>query len=174
MFKIETLATTTALVVAATFALAFIGLTSASRPSDDIIVGDVDCSGDLNAFDALTVLRHDAGLQSSAPPGCPTLGGSSHPVSAAISDLALRLGVASVNIAVDEVRQAIWPNSCLGINRGTACLDVITEGYWVNLESQGTNYEYRARCSGPVIATDFLDPGAIVDLPPGNVTGACH
>jgi hypothetical protein len=36
--------------------------------------GDIDCSGGVNAVDALKLLRHNAGLPYSKPDGCPTLG----------------------------------------------------------------------------------------------------
>jgi len=38
--------------------------------------GDIDCDGDVDAVDALLILRHVAKLNVVLPPGCPAIGGS--------------------------------------------------------------------------------------------------
>jgi hypothetical protein len=53
------------------------------EPCDDVntrvdgaIIGDIDCSGELTAVDALLILRHVAGLLPSLPSGCPPVHGN--------------------------------------------------------------------------------------------------
>jgi len=38
------------------------------------VVGDVNCSGAVNAVDALFILRYAAALPNNLPPGCPPIG----------------------------------------------------------------------------------------------------
>jgi hypothetical protein len=62
-------------------------------PGGLLIQGDVNCSGEADAVDALQVLRHVALLSATPPPGCPEIG----------SGVASLWGDADCNDAVDAV-----------------------------------------------------------------------
>lgn len=64
---------------------------------------------------------------------------------AMIRDLAQKLGVASSEITVIEVRNVTWSDSSLGCPQpGFGYMQVLTPGYFVILSSQGEEYKYHA------------------------------
>ena len=66
-----------------------------------------------------------------------------------------RLGVEPEAIAVLSSEPTEWPNACLGLKQpATLCAQVITPGYKVLLEHNGTQYEYRTDLTGSAIAAD--------------------
>ncbi len=61
----------------------------------------------------------------------------------AVRDLSAQLGVEAVAISVVSTEAVQWPDACLGAaGPGTACAEVITPGFKVLLEHNGTTYEY--------------------------------
>jgi hypothetical protein len=79
-------------------------------------------------------------------------------VEAARQALAEALGVALDAITVANVSAVEWPDACLGLARpGTACAEVITPGYLIELAAGGQTYEYHTNQDGSV-----LRPGSLV------------
>jgi hypothetical protein len=135
--------------------------------------GDVNCSLSVDPVDSLVILRFDADLETSLPAGCPEPGDAIvHPVSAAISDLALRLGVAHETIAVREINQVIWSDACLGVH-DRSCPQVLTKGYLISLRSDGVKYLYHSDCAGELRAASFALPEVVVDDDPVQLLEAC-
>jgi hypothetical protein len=68
-----------------------------------------------------------------------------HPaVQAAVANLARQLDVDEEAITAERVEPVDWPNSCLGCGgKAESCLTVITPGYRVMLEHEGSVYEMR-------------------------------
>lgn len=65
-------------------------------------------------------------------------------VTAAIRDLADRLGVPPAEVEVLAFEAATWPDSCLGLpGAGEGCLDAETPGWHVTLRAEGGTYRYR-------------------------------
>lgn len=56
------------------------GAAATPDATDSRASGDVDCNGQVDAVDALRVLRYVAGLPNSLPPGCPPIGPTPSPV----------------------------------------------------------------------------------------------
>jgi hypothetical protein len=70
----------------------------------------------------------------------------SAPVSAAVDDLAARLGTRAIEIV--SVQPVDWPNACLGLARpDEACAQVITPGLRVILSAASRQYEYHTDLS---------------------------
>lgn len=108
------------------------------------------------------------------PPGCP--GGYTNPaVAAAFNDLQERLGHCAIEPM--EVREVLWPDSCLGVvSPEEGCFTIVVPGYWIQLLDFTTDeiYTYHTDCTGDdVIATDFLSPDSYVTPPPPESPGAC-
>jgi hypothetical protein len=60
-------------------------------------------------------------------------------------DLARRLSIAATRIDLIEAAGIVWPNSCLGCPQPEmACAQVLTDGYRIQLEFEGTVYEYHS------------------------------
>ncbi len=69
----------------------------------------------------------------------------------ASADLQRRLGVDDVEIAVESIENAEWPDSCLGAaQEGEACATVMTPGFVIVLEAGGEQYEYHTDLNGSV------------------------
>ncbi|MCR4326297.1 MAG: hypothetical protein NUV52_01425 [Candidatus Roizmanbacteria bacterium] len=67
-------------------------------------------------------------------------------------DLARELGVSADNIQLVQSSQREWPDGCLGVEKeGQVCTQVITPGYQIILEADGTEYTYRTNMNGTVI-----------------------
>lgn len=62
--------------------------------------------------------------------------------------------IQNLNLNPDQLRvvsssQVEWPDTCLGIEQpGETCLSEVTPGYWVLLEIDGLEFEYRADQTG--------------------------
>jgi len=66
-------------------------------------------------------------------------------VARARSHLAERLGIYTDAIETVSVEAVDWPDACLGIpTKGVFCAQVVTPGYRILLEFNGTRYEYRS------------------------------
>lgn len=66
-------------------------------------------------------------------------------VARARSHLAERLGIYTDAIETRSVEAVDWPDACLGItSKGVFCAQVVTPGYRILLEFDGTSYEYRS------------------------------
>jgi hypothetical protein len=71
---------------------------------------------------------------------------------AATADLATRLGVGADSITVASAEAVDWPDSCLGVTSpGIACAQVITPGFKIALEVEGTAYEYHTDSGSRVV-----------------------
>jgi hypothetical protein len=83
-------------------------------------------------------------------------------VIAAIQNLSDLLGILQEDIVVVEYEFVNWSDSCLGYsNLSEQCLQVITPGYRVILESNDQNYEYHTDVSGRslrLLSGIILDP----------------
>jgi hypothetical protein len=65
------------------------------------------------------------------------------PVTLARADLAARLQIAEGDIRVQTAESVDWPNACIGVEKpDTMCAEVITPGYRVIFEVNGTLYTY--------------------------------
>jgi hypothetical protein len=68
---------------------------------------------------------------------------------AAVDTLAKELAIDATRIAVVSVEEVEWPDGCLGVRiPGVLCMQVITPGFRVTLESAGQQYVYHADASG--------------------------
>ena len=68
----------------------------------------------------------------------------------AISDLATRLGVDEQDISVVAQTEVAWPNSAAGCPvPGMAYLQVLTNGYRIELAVGETRYTYVGKAGGP-------------------------
>lgn len=86
------------------------------------------------------------------PSDTPTLPMSEVPdeiLKLAYAELSTRLGVKWTDITLVSGEQVDFPDSCLGINTpGMACLDVITPGYRIQLQSGSAVYTYHTDLAG--------------------------
>jgi hypothetical protein len=92
-------------------------------------------------------------------------------VEAARQALAEALGVALDAITVANVSAVEWPDACLGLALpGTACAEVITPGYLIELAAGGQTYEYHTNQDGSVVR-----PGSLVLTweRTGGIAGFC-
>ena len=69
-------------------------------------------------------------------------------VDAAIKALSSKLSVLASTITVVSVEAVEWPDSCLGVQTGRACLMVITPGYKVILAVGSKQYEVHTDAAG--------------------------
>jgi hypothetical protein len=73
-------------------------------------------------------------------------------VLAAADQLSQTIGVPVEEIEILDFESMEWPDSCLGVpEEGQSCLQVITEGYRVQLEANGQPYEMRTDQDGTII-----------------------
>lgn len=76
-------------------------------------------------------------------------------VALAISDLAVRLGVAEAEIRVVSVEAMNWPDTSLGYPQpGYAYAQVITPGFRILLDARGKIYEYHSDYSHIVFVAE--------------------
>jgi hypothetical protein len=99
--------------------------------------------------------------------GCSLVGGSTGPsappsvppaaqgaVDASTSALASRLGVDPGTIALVSVEPTDWPDASLGCPApDTMYAQVVTPGFLVVLDAQGTTYQYHTDATGQQVAT---------------------
>ena len=65
------------------------------------------------------------------------------------NQLSEALGVATDQIQIETVEQRDWPNSCLGLAEpDEVCAEVITPGWLVVFNIDGTEYRYRVDETG--------------------------
>jgi hypothetical protein len=84
-------------------------------------------------------------------------------VTAARADLAQRLGVPEAEITVYSVEEVQWPDGSLGCPKpGMAYIQVITPGFRVILQVEGTKYEYHTDTRQSVV---LCEEASMVDLP---------
>jgi hypothetical protein len=70
-------------------------------------------------------------------------------VSAAQQDLAGKLGIPMSQITVVSMTPVEWPDSCLGVSTpGIMCAQIVTSGYLIVLEAEGTEYNYHTDLTG--------------------------
>lgn len=68
---------------------------------------------------------------------------------AILADLASRLGIGNDSIAVVRAESVVWNDSALGCPQpGMMYLQALVSGYWVVLEADGKEFDYRAADSG--------------------------
>lgn len=74
-------------------------------------------------------------------------------ITAAVIEFAAKeLKVDPQTIEVIEVKEAEWPDACLGLPKsGEFCAQVITPGYSVLIRVDGVGYRYRTDKEGAVI-----------------------
>lgn len=84
-----------------------------------------------------------------SPMGQPTAAPASSPAAeAAQKALAQKLNVGLNVVKIVSVESVQWRDSCMGIQTKAMCLQVITPGYKVVLEANGTSYEYHTNQNG--------------------------
>ena len=70
-------------------------------------------------------------------------------VQKAVKALAARLGIAENQVQVIRYVAVEWPDSCLGVQApGVMCAMIVTQGYRVVLEGNGSQYEYHTDMDG--------------------------
>lgn len=127
-------------------------------------------------------VRFAGGLQGSGPGETPAGDQDIPAVAAAIDALVNQSGFSRERVRVVEASPEEWPDGCLGAGGpAESCLQVITPGYLVILEVDGTRYEVRTNRDGSlvrIVTTDgqgglpgggtgelpALDPTAIANL----------
>lgn len=83
-----------------------------------------------------------------------------------LKDLAERSGAAVENIAVIQAQSTVWNDGSMGCPQpGVLYTQALVNGYWVLLEVDGKQYDYRAGKSGTFI---LCENGSIPRLAPGT------
>ncbi len=101
----------------------------AEPPTDPIVPADGQCSGD--EFASCEELAIDAALADAA-----RLFGD---------------GESEINVVVESAAVQEWSNSCLdAADEGELCAEVITPGFVIVIEIEGTQYEYHTDLNGNV------------------------
>lgn len=68
------------------------------------------------------------------------------------STLAEQLDIDINQISVRGIEQNDWPDDCLGVGEpGEVCAQMITPGYKISLNAEGTLYEFRSTLDGAII-----------------------
>jgi hypothetical protein len=84
---------------------------------------------------------------------------------AILSDLATRIGVALENITVIQGQATVWPDGSMGCAQpGLFYTQALVNGYWVILDVDGKQYDYRASDRGYF----FLCEGKFHPSPPSG------
>jgi hypothetical protein len=82
-----------------------------------------------------------------------------------VNDLSRRTGVSSTQIVVVQDQQVEWNDGSLGCPKaGEFYTQAIIPGYWILLEADGTQYDYRAGSGGSFL----LCERGIPPLPPST------
>lgn len=107
----------------------------------------------LTVLGALAAACGGGGGDGSTPslplPTVTVIAGWDAPISAAVDDLAARLGTYTIEIV--SVEPVDWPDACLGLARpDEACAQVITPGLRIILSVGGRQYEYHTDLTGHV------------------------
>ncbi len=79
---------------------------------------------------------------------------SDYPVAVqkAVKSLAARSGISENQIVVISYESVEWPDNCLGVNQpGIMCAMIVTQGYRVILQGNGSRYEYHTNGNGSVV-----------------------
>lgn len=125
----------------------------APEECNDTPTGDDTSDGSLNMCIAGVVDCNDT----ITDPGDPVSGEASdgRASEAAVLALAARLEVEPEAIDLLSNEPTEWSDSCLGVQEpDTLCLQVITPGYKVLMEHDGTQYEYHTDLNGTAIAAN--------------------
>ena len=78
---------------------------------------------------------------------------------AARADLATLTGLDPATFTTIRAEQVIWSDGSLGCPvPGHSYIQVVTPGYWIQLEAGGKTYDYRSTRSGPVRRCDLAAP----------------
>ncbi len=73
-------------------------------------------------------------------------------VAAAKSDFAARSGIPEGQITVGSIEFRQWPDSCLGVEQpGVACIQIITPGFWILLDTGVVGAEYHTDLNGHAV-----------------------
>ncbi|HET6596256.1 MAG TPA: hypothetical protein VFG81_11565 [Anaerolineales bacterium] len=100
-------------------------------------------------------------------PTVPANAGLQALIDKAVADLAQRLTVSTNEIALLEAKSVTWPDSSLGCpQKDMVYTQVLTPGYLILLEHDGTTYEYHASSGNTV--TTCVNPSPPVPGSPGN------
>lgn len=83
--------------------------------------------------------------------------------------LAERLMVSAPTIIIMDSQAVDWPDSCLGVYGGYACLDVITPGYIITAQVGAQTYVLHSNANGSVFQ---LAQPAVADLAQAAITAA--
>lgn len=83
-----------------------------------------------------------------------------------LKDLAERTGAAAEHIVVIQAQSTVWNDGSMGCPQpGVLYTQALVNGYWVLLEVDGKQYDYRAGKSGTFI---LCENGSIPRLAPGT------
>jgi len=99
---------------------------------------------------------------------------SPNPIDLAKNNLAQRLGVSAEQIELVNATRMTWPDVSLGCpKRGVLYIQVLTDGYLILFEVNGTSYEYHTDscehiilCENPEFPILPVKPGEIDDGEP--------
>ncbi len=103
-----------------------------------------------------------------SPPPLATVGPSSSPVvgevppaimAAATVDLATKTGLDPSTFVTVRSEQVIWADGSLGCPEpGHMYTQVLTPGYWIQIQAGGKTYDYRSPNGGPVRLCELASP----------------
>jgi hypothetical protein len=75
------------------------------------------------------------------------------------SDLAKLTGLDPATFTTVRAEQVVWADGSLGCPvPGVLYIQVVTPGYWIQLEAGGKTYDYRSTNAGPVRRCDLATP----------------
>jgi len=87
----------------------------------------------------------------------------------ALDDLAQRLGISVEEINLVSVTKTTWPDASLGCPKfGVLYIQVITDGYLILLDANGTTYEYHTETGEQVILCENAE-FPIIPVTPGEI-----
>jgi len=91
------------------------------------------------------------------------------PIDLAKNDLAERLGISEKQIEVVDVAKTTWPDASLGCPKlGVLYIQVVTDGYRILLDANGTIYEYHTDTGEQVLLCENLE-FPIIPVTPGEI-----
>lgn len=75
------------------------------------------------------------------------------------SDLATRTGLEPATFSTVRAEQVVWADGSLGCPLpGTMYIQMVTPGYWIQLDAGGKTYDYRSTNAGPVRLCEQPNP----------------
>ncbi len=75
------------------------------------------------------------------------------------SDLATRTGLDPATFSTVRAEQVVWADGSLGCPApGTMYTQMLTPGYWIQLDAGGKTYDYRSTDAGPVHLCEQPNP----------------